>query len=151
MRQNRKSEEILYREFYWRSTEVIQFLEFFQFFHVCIISREEYQNFLTFHIPKRNLKWSEIFETIEEAKKSLDIFDYSLRQTTLEQVFLHLVKEANKNWQLRKPDEWKKKRSVWALKTEINFFEFTFLLISISCKKLIFMAYSLIQLWNIDI
>lgn len=53
---------------------------------------------LTYHIPDNEnspdnkIKWSHLFGLMEEAKASLNISDYSLGQTTLEQVFLYFTK-----------------------------------------------------------
>lgn len=47
---------------------------------------------LTYHIPVSSVKWSEMFGLMEEAKTRLNISDYSLGQTSLEQVFLFLTK-----------------------------------------------------------
>jgi ATP-binding cassette, subfamily A (ABC1), member 3 len=46
----------------------------------------------TFHIPSSQIKWSQIFGTMEEAKAQLGIYDYSLGQTSLEQIFLFFTK-----------------------------------------------------------
>lgn len=47
---------------------------------------------LTYHIPTANVQWSLMFGIMEEAKERLNIADYSLGQTSLEQVFLYLTK-----------------------------------------------------------
>lgn len=47
---------------------------------------------LTFYISKSDLKWSTMFRLMEEAKDKFDIEDYSLSQTSLEQVFLSFAK-----------------------------------------------------------
>lgn len=47
---------------------------------------------LTYFIPKSDLKWSTMFRLMEDAKVSLNIEDYSLSQTSLEQVFLSFAK-----------------------------------------------------------
>ena len=47
---------------------------------------------LTYHIPSVNLKWSHMFGRMEDAKEKLNISDYSLGQTSLEQVFLFFTK-----------------------------------------------------------
>lgn len=54
--------------------------------------REEYSGLLTYFIPNSNLKWSAMFGLMEEAKVKFNIEDYSLSQTTLEQVFLSFAK-----------------------------------------------------------
>lgn len=47
---------------------------------------------LTYHIPQSNLRWSEMFGLMEDNKGKLSIEDYSLGQTSLEQVFLFFTK-----------------------------------------------------------
>lgn len=47
---------------------------------------------LTYHIPAVNVKWSHMFGLMENAKANLNISDYSLGQTSLEQVFLFFTK-----------------------------------------------------------
>lgn len=49
------------------------------------------ENILHYHIPNPQLNWSEIFRAMEEAKLSLHIEDYSVGETTLEQVFLNFA------------------------------------------------------------
>ncbi|XP_031625623.1 ATP-binding cassette sub-family A member 3-like [Contarinia nasturtii] len=57
------------------------------------IFREEYQGILTYSVQGDNIKWSYVFSTMETAKKTLKIEDYSVSQTSLEQVVLALVKD----------------------------------------------------------
>jgi ATP-binding cassette subfamily A (ABC1) protein 3 len=47
---------------------------------------------LTYHITTTDIKWSQIFGIMEDAKASLNILDYSLGQTSLEQIFLFFTK-----------------------------------------------------------
>ncbi|XP_058835899.1 phospholipid-transporting ATPase ABCA3-like [Topomyia yanbarensis] len=54
--------------------------------------REDHQDTLTYHIAQSNLKWSSMFGLMEDAKRILEIEDYSLGQTSLEQVFLLFTK-----------------------------------------------------------
>jgi len=56
------------------------------------VLKEEYYDMLTFHVPAHDIKWSQIFGTLESAKKQLSIEDYSIAQSTLEQVFLLFTK-----------------------------------------------------------
>uniref|UniRef100_A0A182NHT5 ABC transporter domain-containing protein n=1 Tax=Anopheles dirus TaxID=7168 RepID=A0A182NHT5_9DIPT len=53
--------------------------------------KEEYHNYLTYHIRDTGLRWSEMFGTLERAREHLQLEDYGLGQTTLEQVFLTLT------------------------------------------------------------
>ncbi|XP_063704504.1 phospholipid-transporting ATPase ABCA3-like [Culicoides brevitarsis] len=54
--------------------------------------KEEHSDMLAYHIPQTTLKWSEMFGIMEDNKETLDIQDYSLGQTSLEQVFLFFTK-----------------------------------------------------------
>lgn len=58
-----------------------------------IFFREKYQGLLTFYVPQTSdLKWSSMFDLMETAKGILGIEDYTISQTTLEQVFLSFTK-----------------------------------------------------------
>lgn len=48
---------------------------------------------LTYHIPQTTLKWSQMFGIMEGNKETLQIQDYSLGQTSLEQVFLFFTQQ----------------------------------------------------------
>uniref|UniRef100_A0A1B0G2X8 ABC transporter domain-containing protein n=1 Tax=Glossina morsitans morsitans TaxID=37546 RepID=A0A1B0G2X8_GLOMM len=54
--------------------------------------KEEYQGILTFYIPLSSIKWSQIFGLMERNRDRLSIEDYSISQTTLEQIFLDFAK-----------------------------------------------------------
>jgi len=47
---------------------------------------EEYEGLLTYFITNPTLTWSTMFGMMERAKRQLNIEDYSLGQTSLEQV-----------------------------------------------------------------
>ncbi|GLH10672.1 Protein white [Gryllus bimaculatus] len=54
--------------------------------------REDFMGLLTYYIPSSTLTWSQMFGIMERAKQELHIEDYSLGQTSLEQVFLSFTK-----------------------------------------------------------
>ncbi|XP_065074347.1 phospholipid-transporting ATPase ABCA3-like [Ochlerotatus camptorhynchus] len=54
--------------------------------------KEEYLESITYQIPKTSVRWSTMFGIMETAKRILEIEDYVLGQTTLEQVFLAFTK-----------------------------------------------------------
>ncbi|XP_067637687.1 phospholipid-transporting ATPase ABCA3 isoform X2 [Eurosta solidaginis] len=56
------------------------------------ILQEEYQGIITFYIPLSSIKWSIIFGLMENYRNSLNIEDYSISQTTLEEIFLEFAK-----------------------------------------------------------
>lgn len=47
---------------------------------------------LSYHVQQTDLKWSEMFGLMEDNRLALQIVDYSLGQTSLEQVFLFFTK-----------------------------------------------------------
>lgn len=60
--------------------------------------RQEYQRILTYHIPKNpQFLWSNIFSIMENGKQQLNIEDYSIAQTSLEQVFHSFTKYQKEN------------------------------------------------------
>jgi len=48
---------------------------------------------LQYQINNSALKWSFMFDTLERNADELEIIDYSLSQTSLEQVFLNFAKD----------------------------------------------------------
>ncbi|EDO48951.1 predicted protein [Nematostella vectensis] len=54
---------------------------------------ESHNGMLTYQINSTELSWSRIFGELERNRASLNIVDYSVSQTSLEQVFLNLAKE----------------------------------------------------------
>lgn len=58
--------------------------------NLSINSSTEFNGLLTFHIlgNEESLRWSTVFRLMNQAKYELDIEDYTLSQTSLEQVFL---------------------------------------------------------------
>ncbi|XP_070561206.1 phospholipid-transporting ATPase ABCA3-like isoform X2 [Ptychodera flava] len=57
------------------------------------ILMEEHQGMLQYQIDSVELNWSNLFGIIEERKQELGISEYSISQTSLEQVFLNFAKE----------------------------------------------------------
>ena len=54
---------------------------------------ESHQCTATFHLPSEGMSWAYIFQQIESNKVALAIEDYSVSQTTLDQVFINFAKE----------------------------------------------------------
>ena len=54
---------------------------------------EEHVGAVTYLLPTDQLSWSFVFRLLEENKEELGIVDYSVSQTTLEQVFINFAKE----------------------------------------------------------
>ncbi|CAN7995326.1 unnamed protein product [Ixodes hexagonus] len=50
--------------------------------------RDSHQTLLHFHLTDLNVKWSDLFETMEGLKQRLQFEDYIVSDTTLEQIFL---------------------------------------------------------------
>ncbi|GIY69232.1 ATP-binding cassette sub-family A member 3 [Caerostris extrusa] len=53
--------------------------------------KSAHENLLLYHIPRSQLSWSEIFRLMEDAKCMFKIEDYSVGETTLEQVFVNFA------------------------------------------------------------
>ncbi|KAJ8301076.1 hypothetical protein KUTeg_020063 [Tegillarca granosa] len=49
---------------------------------------DDHQGYLHFQIPDQNVSLAQLFGTMEQAKRMFNIDDYSVHQTTLEQVFI---------------------------------------------------------------
>ncbi|XP_066151152.1 phospholipid-transporting ATPase ABCA3-like [Euwallacea fornicatus] len=60
------------------------------------VLREEYEEMLTYYVTEKNVAWSTMFGILERGKNSdLNIEDYSLSQSSLEQVFLTFTRHQN--------------------------------------------------------
>nr|KAF6490070.1 hypothetical protein HJG59_010432 [Molossus molossus] len=55
------------------------------------IINQEYQGIIYYHIPRKEICWGKVFNILEEAKVLFNLEDYSIRQITLEQVFLAIA------------------------------------------------------------
>jgi hypothetical protein len=49
---------------------------------------------LSYELPRGKNTWSQLFDKLEHMAVDLNIVDYSLSQTTLEQVFLQFSRES---------------------------------------------------------
>jgi len=47
---------------------------------------------LTYYIPLSGIKWSKMFGVMERNRDQLNVADYSISQTTLEEIFLEFAK-----------------------------------------------------------
>jgi len=56
------------------------------------VLKDVHQGMLHFHITDTSVKWSDLFRTVENCKLPFNIEDYSISQTTLEQVFLNFAR-----------------------------------------------------------
>ncbi|XP_022089306.1 ATP-binding cassette sub-family A member 3-like [Acanthaster planci] len=54
--------------------------------------KDEHQSMVHYHITNTQLTWAQVFGTMERAKPRYDIEDYSVSQTTLEQVFINFAR-----------------------------------------------------------
>ncbi|KAF5277495.1 hypothetical protein FQR65_LT03832 [Abscondita terminalis] len=66
--------------------------EFVKDHFISAVVREKHQELITFYITDKSLSWSKMFGIMERGKKTLNIEDYSLGQSSLEQVFLTFIK-----------------------------------------------------------
>lgn len=63
--------------------------------------REEFQGLTTYYVPPQNdLKWSRMFGLMEVAKKTLYVEDYSISQTSLEEIFLSFAENKREDHRL---------------------------------------------------
>ena len=78
----KSSEDVLVEE-----SDITRIEQFVKSNFPSAIVREKHQELLTFYIPDKTLPWSKMFGIMErEGKKRLKIEDYSLGQSSLEQV-----------------------------------------------------------------
>ena len=56
------------------------------------VLKDEHQGMVHYHIRNKRVTWAQLFGTIEGVKWNLNIEDYSVSQTTLEQVFLNFAR-----------------------------------------------------------
>jgi len=52
------------------------------------VLKDHHENLLNYEVKTRVIKWSEMFGVMERAKVTYEIEDYSVGQTTLEQLFI---------------------------------------------------------------
>ncbi len=56
------------------------------------VLKDLHQGMLHYHIPDPSLKWADLFQTLEDCKERLNLDDYLLSQTTLDQVFINFAR-----------------------------------------------------------
>jgi ATP-binding cassette subfamily A (ABC1) protein 3 len=56
------------------------------------VLKDVHQGMVHYHITDTNIKLAELFRSIENAKDFYHIEDYSISQTTLEQIFLNFAR-----------------------------------------------------------
>lgn len=54
--------------------------------------KDEHQGYLHYQLIAENKTWANLFGIMEQAKKEFNIEDYSVSQTTLEQVFMNFTR-----------------------------------------------------------
>lgn len=69
------------------------------------VLKDHHQGLLSYQVYNPGLKWSYIFRTIEGSKDRLQIEDYSVSQTTLEQLFLSFARMQRESQKLER--SWK--------------------------------------------
>lgn len=57
---------------------------------------DQHETMWTYHVPDPNLLWSQLFSKVEDAKKQFDFEDYSISDTTLEQIFISFARNQSK-------------------------------------------------------
>ena len=56
------------------------------------VLKDVHQGMVNYHITDTSISWAKIFGTMERAKHTYNIEDYSVSQTTLEQVFINFAR-----------------------------------------------------------
>ena len=65
--------------------------------------KDEHKDYVHFHVPDPTMSWSKLFSTMESAKETFDeLVDYSVSETTLEQVFIAFAKNQRNNTKAKK-------------------------------------------------
>ena len=61
--------------------------------------KDEHKGYIHFHVQSPSTPWSTLFRVMEDAKKEMTptLEEYSISQTTLEQVFLNFAKKQSTN------------------------------------------------------
>ena len=57
--------------------------------------KDLHHGYVHYQVNSDGLRWSRLFGTMEEARGRLELEDYSVSQTTLEQVFLNFARAQN--------------------------------------------------------
>ncbi|XP_072014244.1 LOW QUALITY PROTEIN: phospholipid-transporting ATPase ABCA3-like [Amphiura filiformis] len=73
---------------------------------------EQHQGMLHYQVSNESLSWSYIFGTLEDNRETLKITDYSVSQTSLEQVFINFAKHQHDDSDAKKGKSSKKKSEV---------------------------------------
>ncbi|XP_021941980.1 ATP-binding cassette sub-family A member 3-like [Zootermopsis nevadensis] len=61
----------------------------------CVL-KDEHEGLLHYHVTDPNIPWKYLFTTMEEVKQDYDVVeDYTISETTLEQVFLSFARLQN--------------------------------------------------------
>ncbi|XP_067002190.2 phospholipid-transporting ATPase ABCA3 [Anabrus simplex] len=67
--------------------------EMLSLFQSSCVLKDEHHSLLHYHVTDPNVSWSQLFTTMEDLKRQKDIIeDYTISETTLEQVFLSFAK-----------------------------------------------------------
>lgn len=56
------------------------------------VLKDIHQGMVHYHIPDSKVTWSQLFGTMERCKRRFNIEDYSVSQTTLDQVFINFAR-----------------------------------------------------------
>uniref|UniRef100_A0A8C8UED2 ATP-binding cassette, sub-family A member 16 n=1 Tax=Peromyscus maniculatus bairdii TaxID=230844 RepID=A0A8C8UED2_PERMB len=68
--------------------KIAEFKKFIQTTFPGNIKNQEFQGIIGYYIPSKEVCWGKVFEIMEEAKVLFNLEDYSVKQVTLEQIFL---------------------------------------------------------------
>ena len=62
------------------------------FFLIGCVLKDSHPGFVQYHVLSNNVTWGALFSSMEEAKEKFGLENYSVGQTTLEQVFFNFTK-----------------------------------------------------------
>ncbi|XP_045398083.1 phospholipid-transporting ATPase ABCA3-like [Lemur catta] len=68
--------------------KVEEFKEFIKTTFPGSMINQDYEGIIGYYIPSKQIHWGKVFRVLEEAKVLFNLEDYSVRQITLEQIFL---------------------------------------------------------------
>ncbi|XP_030385874.1 ATP-binding cassette sub-family A member 3-like, partial [Scaptodrosophila lebanonensis] len=58
-----------------------------------VVEQNGYRGMVTMHLPNKDVKWSEIFGYLEKKREKLQIFSYSICQTSLQEIFIKFAND----------------------------------------------------------
>ncbi|XP_055460807.1 ATP-binding cassette sub-family A member 17-like isoform X2 [Psammomys obesus] len=76
----------------WQQEVLKKFKAFVDLTFLGSTLEDEHQGLVQYHLPGRNLSWSQVFGIMEQAKKDYMLEDYTINQVSLEDIFLSFTR-----------------------------------------------------------